>query len=132
MVTVLPISAIVASSHGLIIPSCLGLIPPRAQVSHLPQCINQTSSMRLHLQKEEEAQMPAAEGSQARGGPATPKEAPARRAPSQGAPSLAPQVQVVNGRIVVVQNSLTVQAQAEDFQRRVTVEDNPVRVSHVH
>ena len=39
---------------------------------------------------------------------------------------MAPQVQVLNGLIVVVQNSLTVQAQAEDFQRHITVEDNPV------
>ena len=70
----------------------------------------------------------AAEGS-AVGSPA-PKPEGAAAGPGPGvpsaAPSLAPQVQMVDGRLVVVQNSLTVQAQAENFQRRVTVEDNPV------
>ena len=70
----------------------------------------------------------AAEGSAA-GGPA-PKPEGAAAGPGPGmpgaAPSLAPQVQMVDGRLVVVQNSLTVQAQAEDLHRRVTVEDNPV------
>ena len=71
----------------------------------------------------------AAEGS-AVGSPAPkPEGAAAGPRPSvpSAAPSLAPQVQMVDGRLVVVQNSLTVQAQAENFQRRVTVEDNPVR-----
>ena len=70
----------------------------------------------------------AAEGS-ALGSPAPkPEGAAAGPGPSMpsAAPSLAPQVQMVDGRLVVVQNSLTVQAQAENFQRRVTVEDNPV------
>ena len=70
----------------------------------------------------------AAEGS-AVGSPAPkPEGAAAGPGPSMpsAAPSLAPQVQMVGGRLVVVQNSLTVQAQAENFQRRVTVEDNPV------
>ena len=78
-------------------------------------------------QKEEEERM-AAEGS-AVGSPAPkPEGAAAGPGPSvpSAAPSLAPQVQMVDGRLVVVQNSLTVQAQAENFQRRVTVEDNPV------
>ena len=67
-------------------------------------------------QKEEEERM-AAEGS-AVGSPA-PKPEGAAAGPGPSVPSAAPS-------LVVVQNSLTVQAQAENFQRRVTVEDNPV------
>lgn len=79
------------------------------------------------MQKEEEERLQA-EGSAPATIPAKPRQGQARAAPSpaQPAPSLAPQVQMVNGRLMVVQNSLTVQAQAEDLQRPVTVEDNPV------
>ena len=44
----------------------------------------------------------------------------------QSAPSLTPQLKMVDGKPVIMESSLTVQAQAEDFQRTILVEDNPV------
>ena len=80
----------------------------------------------LCLQKEEEDAV-RAEGIEPQKLPAKPRLAQARPARMQPAPSLAPQLAMVNGKPVIMESSLTVQAQAEDFQRTVTVEDNPVR-----
>ena len=102
----------------------------------LPQCMSifhhfQTYDVwvYVHLQKEEEDAI-RAEGSEPQRAPVKPKLAQARAAPIRPAPSLVPQLAMVNGKPVIMESSLTVQAQAEDLQRTITVEDNPVSPQH--
>ena len=81
--------------------------------------------MGVWLQKAEEDAIHA-EGSEPQKTPAKPKSAQPRGMPMRPAPSLTPQLAMVNGKPVIMESSLTVQAQAEDLQRTITVEDNPV------
>lgn len=55
-----------------------------------------------------------------------PAAAPAPAAPS--AAGLAPRVEVVDGQMRIVEQSLSIQAQPEAGARLITVEDNPVSV----
>ena len=85
----------------------------------------------VHLQKEEEDAI-RAEGSEPQRAPVKPKMAQARAAPLRAAPSLVPQLAMVNGKPVIMESSLSVQAQAEDLQRTIIVEDNPVSSYNDH
>ncbi|BDA46437.1 probable transcription factor TFIIIB component B'' at C-terminar half [Coccomyxa sp. Obi] len=71
--------------------------------------------------EEEEAALQAAEGSAPVA--VAPAAAPALAAPS--AAGLAPRVEVVDGQMRIVEQSLSIQAQPEAGARLITVEDNP-------
>ena len=76
----------------------------------------------MQQQEEEEAALQGA------GGSMTVAVAPAA-APSPAAPSaagLAPRVEVVDGQMRIVEQSLSIQAQPEAGARVITVEENPV------
>lgn len=76
------------------------------------------------VQEEEEKLAEEAGGSlAATAAPALPAPA-AAAAPS--AAGLAPRVEVVDGQMRIVEQSLSIQAQPEAAQRLITVEDNPV------
>ena len=77
------------------------------------------------LQKEKEDAI-RADGSEPQRAPVKPKVAQARAVPIRPAPNMAPQLAMVNGKPVIMESSLSVQAQAEDLQRTIIVEDNPV------
>lgn len=74
------------------------------------------------LQEEEEKLAQEAGGSQV----VVAAAAPVAASPQPSAAGLAPRVEVVDGRMRIVEQSLSIQAQPEAAGRLITVEDNPV------